>query len=571
GGGITKQADLESAEQKQLQARTAFESDYQFAQAPLQVTLTAVPGNKRVTLYWDDVAEKSEDRFIKRLGGPFRDFEGYRVYRATDAAFLDAKVITDARGVPTLLRPIAQFDLKDGIKGLHPVDINGVKFDLGNDTGLVHSFIDSTVTNGQRYFYAVTAYDFGFAAGNISPTETPINIDVDPEGNVRTGSNVVEVRPRAPVAGYLPAEVTKLEHVTGTSTGIVGFQIVDPRTVQDGHQYQITFEDTIVPGPIFDNITTKNFTVTDLTENKVELARSTQFNQGDEVPLIDGFRLTFINEDRVKLNEITSRWSDPSIYPFQFSPVQFLDIIGEQLPNDYEIVIGDVGIATSKDTSISFFKLPAKDVNFQVFNISENKPVEFAFAEIDGNDGRFTIDENDANRTDVILFLERNQAGRLVYTWQVTLNLTADGRNPASGDTLHIFLRKPFLSRDVYRFTMKGESVDAKLARAALDNIRVVPNPYVAAARWEPRNPFSSGRGPRELHFINLPQKCTIRIFNVNGVLVDTIVHDSVLDNGTEIWDMLSKDNLEIAYGTYIYHIEAPGIGEKTGTFAVIK
>ncbi|NIR47595.1 hypothetical protein GWO43_06120, partial [candidate division KSB1 bacterium] len=123
GGGISKTADLQSAVNKQNQARTAFESDYQFAQAPLQVTVNAVPGDGRVTLYWDDVAESSEDRFIRRLGGQFRDFEGYRIYRATDAAFLDALKITDAQGIPTLLRPIAQFDLKDGIRGLHPVDI----------------------------------------------------------------------------------------------------------------------------------------------------------------------------------------------------------------------------------------------------------------------------------------------------------------------------------------------------------------------------------------------------------------------------------------------------------------
>jgi hypothetical protein len=34
---------------------------------------------------------------------------------------------------------------------------------------------------------------------------------------------------------------------------------------------------------------------------------------------------------------------------------------------------------------------------------------------------------------------------------------------------------------------------------------------------------------------------------------------------------MLSKDGLEIAYGLYIYHIDAVGIGEFTGKFALIK
>jgi hypothetical protein len=53
--------------------------------------------------------------------------------------------------------------------------------------------------------------------------------------------------------------------------------------------------------------------------------------------------------------------------------------------------------------------------------------------------------------------------------------------------------------------------------------------------------------------------------------LVDTIDHQSGFESGAASWDLLSKDGLEIAYGIYIYHIDAPGIGETTGKFAVIK
>ena len=79
------------------------------------------------------------------------------------------------------------------------------------------------------------------------------------------------------------------------------------------------------------------------------------------------------------------------------------------------------------------------------------------------------------------------------------------------------------------------------------------------------------GNGERQLHFIHLPAQCTIKIFNVRGQLIQTLEHDSPLNDGTEIWDMLSRDNLEIAYGIYIYHVEAEGIGEKIGKFVVIK
>jgi len=132
-------------------------------------------------------------------------------------------------------------------------------------------------------------------------------------------------------------------------------------------------------------------------------------------------------------------------------------------------------------------------------------------------------------------------------------------------------LDKPFLSNDVVEFTTKAAFVDEKKAATDMDNIKVVPNPYIVSNSWEPKNPYTSGRGPRELHFIHLPQECTIKIFNIQGQLVQTLEHNSTIWDGTEIWDMLTKDKLDIAYGVYIYHVDAPGIGEKIGKFAVIK
>ena len=73
----------------------------------------------------------------------------------------------------------------------------------------------------------------------------------------------------------------------------------------------------------------------------------------------------------------------------------------------------------------------------------------------------------------------------------------------------------------------------------------MVPNPYIAAESWEPRNTFTSGRGPREIHFINLPAKCTIRVFNVSGALVRKLNNEASVENGTEIWDVLSEEKFE--------------------------
>lgn len=571
GGGQTKDEDLRSVTSKLSDARKAYAADYQFAKAPIQVTVEAVPGDGEVTLYWDDVAEFSVDRYLEDIGGPAQDFEGYRIYRATDPAFLDAKLITDGYGVATILKPIAQFDLKDGIEGFDPVGFNGVQFYLGDDTGLKHSYKDVGLVNGQRYFYAVTAYDFGFPAAEIAPSETPVSVDVDLQGNIRTGTNVVVVRPTAKAAGYLPPELTSFEHISGSATGDITIEVLDPSAILHEHIYEITFEDTLIAGEDSDTLTTKNFTIYDVTADEFRIEKSTLLDVEDEIPVFDGIQLSMQNEEFVAINEELSGWNREEIYPYDFSPVTFIGVKGEKRPNDYQIIIGEPGFSASKDTSIGFYKLPSKEVNFKVINLVDKSEVEFAFAELDGNDGMLSIDANDGDNTDIIMLLEKNNKGKLVYTWQLFMNLLAGRENPRAGDTLNIFLKKPFLSLDTFRFQMKEAEIDKEKAKKELDNIRVVPNPYIATVSWEPKNTYNSGRGPREIHFINLPSRCTIRIYNVNGTLVDKLDHDTVIENGTERWDVLSKENLDISYGIYIYHIDAPEIGEKTGTFAIIK
>ncbi len=112
--------------------------------------------------------------------------------------------------------------------------------------------------------------------------------------------------------------------------------------------------------------------------------------------------------------------------------------------------------------------------------------------------------------------------------------------------------------------------MDAQLAEQELDDIGVVPNPYVGGSGFEQRSQIS-GRGERRLQFINLPQEATITIFNLRGELVDEIEHISTSNNGSVFWDLQTRGGQDIAYGVYIYHVEAPGIGEHVGKFAVVK
>lgn len=582
-GEFRKQAVLK----KRVRAQETYENDYQFANAPVTPTLTAIPGDNKVTLYWDNLAETTFDSYINNIGGNGNDFEGYRIYRATDPAMQDAKIITNGAGEVTFSKPIAQFDRIDNYMGYDSVGIDGVKFYLGNNSGLQHSWVDETARNGFTYYYVITSYDFGFPQGQILPTESPFRINVRGDGSIQLGKNVARVTPSAPAAGYVPATLGSMQHLAGTSSGEIDYDIVDPNKIKNNHVYYVTFQDTIRPGKggESDTLTTLNFTLTDSTDGKVVIDSSTHLEALYEQPLTDGFRLSFKNEEQVELNRDKSGWNNSNVPNFEFTKLtQSNGDNGKQIPFDYDIIFGDPGYGRSTEIQYENQTWPAKDVNFRVYNKSTGEFIKFGFVDLDikhGGEGFFGAGRDTLFniipivRKDVIAFIEKDQSGTEGFTWQFKLlNVPEDSlgqRNPVAGDTAKIVLRKPFLHTDVYRFVAKTAHVLKKQEKAAFNNIKVVPNPYRGYAAFESKSIYNSGRAERALHFTHLPAKCTIRIYTINGELVKKIEHDTDIANGTENWNMLSKDNLAISYGIYIYYVDAPGVGQKTGKFAVIK
>ena len=568
---------------KKLRAQETYNNDYQFANAPFTPKLTAIPGDNRVTLYWDDKAEETFDNYISNIGGIGNDFEGYRIYRSSDPAFEDVNIITNGQGSPTYKLPVAQFDLDDGIIGYDSVGFEGVGFYLGDDTGLQHSWVDSTVKNGFTYYYAITSYDFGYVFGGIAPSECDISISLNPDGTVKTlGKNVAVIKPEAPSAGYVPPTLGKVDLIKGFTTSKISYEIVDPNEIKEGHTYYITFQDTIKKGATGkpDTLTTKNYTLFDSTANVTLIDKSTELSAGVEPPLIDGFKLNLFNETKVELNKALSGWSNDSVTTFVFEKFnqrpQYVQ--GQEIPNDYMIAFGDVGFGSSIDFRYNNVLYPSIPVNFKVYNTNKGVPIKFGFLEFDKtNSPAGVFSSNGKAVQDRIVFLETKNENdtSLVPTWWFYLNKAdttiAPHVIPQPGDTAKILLKKPFLSPDIFRFVAKKGYIDNAQAKIDLDDIKVVPNPYLANALWEPKNPYSSGRGPRSIHFTHLPNKCTIRIFTVNGELVKEIEHESNLSDGAAEWNLLTKDNLSASYGVYIYHVDAPGVGSKAGKFAIIK
>ena len=569
GGKIRRNEVLK----KRVRAQETYQNNYRFAVAPPAPTLTAVTGDNKVTLYWDDKAESSYDEFLANIGGDGNHFEGYRIYRSSDPAFQDATNITNGFGTEQFLTPLKIFDLKDGISGFDSLGIDGIHYYLGDDSGLEHSFIDSTAKNGFTYYYAVVSYSKGFTSGGILPAESPIRVNLSADGTVRLGPNVARVTPEAVSAGYVGATLGDMNLIQGTTTSTVSYEIVNPDKIKNDHNYYITFEDTLVITPGFpDTLKTKNYTLIDSTENKIVINKRTDFSNIYEQPITDGFRLSFNSENSVQLNDSLSRWNSKNLPPFVFEKYVAPGVSGELRPNDYKVFFGNVGMDTSQAITYSGISFPSEPVNFRVYDNSNKKFIKFGFLDLDKSDGSGKLSAK-GSKKDRIIFLEPNTEDSLVTTWWFYLSAEPDSSqmNPQPGDTAYIFLKKPFLSSDIFSFKSRSPFVDNSLAKVDLDNIKVVPNPYLGSAQWEVKNPYTTGRGRRSLHFTHLPAKCTIRIFTVDGELVKTIEHESTIDDGTEDWDMLNRDNLSISYGVYLFHVEAPGIGEKIGKFAVIK
>lgn len=96
---------------------------------------------------------------------------------------------------------------------------------------------------------------------------------------------------------------------------------------------------------------------------------------------------------------------------------------------------------------------------------------------------------------------------------------------------------------------------DLATAQKALELIRVVPNPYYAASRYE------VSQIDNRVRITNLPQRCDIRIYTTGGTLIRTLRKD---DPTTFVdWDLLNQERIPIASGAYIIHVNAPGIGER--------
>jgi hypothetical protein len=580
-----------------------YEKDYRFAQPPKMPTLTATAGDGKVILTWDDIADtKTRDPFV----GNVNDFEGYKLFRATDKKMSDAEVITDGYGTPMFKKPIFQCDIKDERRGFTDFGlVNGMGYNLGTDSGIRHYFIDTNVQNGRTYYYAIVAYDYGapHIGPGISPSENNIIIELDETEEIRNKTkNVQIVTPHQRAAGYVPDDIQMDLDNDIIGTGTVVPEILAKNSLKPGHLYKVSFGmDTLGIIEKYDHgiyYTNNSIKVFDVTDSVIVYDENPNRFSGTNLVYDDTLNNWYINTlgtvntdvfDGLRLNikmPVRTAAFDygNSGWKIGNSPINVSPTKRESkyFPWDYEIIFTDdisytgqgsaSRIRDINDVQIRRNLLISESFNFYVINKTFTDSVEVLDMIVHdlNQNGRFDI------LADKIYVGPLNSEGKwagAVFAIDFIGTFGDSTLLPQPGDAYHVTFNRPFFKTDSIGFNIESYDVlDEQDLKYTMKDIKVVPNPYVATNAMEPSvaNWYLNQR--RRLLFTNIPAQCTIKIFTVSGVLVDKIEVNNGYDNGITHWDMLTSEGLEIAAGMYIYHVQSRLTNdEKVGKFAVIK
>ncbi len=401
---------------------------------------------------------------------------------------------------------------------------------LGNETGLKYSYIDSDVKNGISYYYSVTSFDKGAAKIGLQPLESSRK------------QNQVKVTPvTPPITGDDPA-VLNIDY-QGPVSGEVVLEVAQPADIT-GHLYEISFFDSLQPP--YGNA--KYWRIMDTNTGTVLLDSMTNVfgtsaNPNAVTPLVDGIYIDFNVASLPVYNADLSGWSTSNNDVFGIHTTEVME------PYDFEIQFPQ--FPGNVDTDIN-----GLDVPYKVYNKQLNEYHQTQYYDVN-NDGEF----NQGDSVGVIGKYTGSRIFSFVYLVKDTEN------SLKSGDIYVITTNKPFQISNVVTFKTTGPRV--RRTNVDMDQIKVVPNPYYIRADWD-QNKYSN-----HVMFTNLPDKCTIRIFTVSGILIKDIEHDALsgdpdAQGGSHNWNLQNKEELKIASGLYVYQVKSED-GEFVGKFVVVR
>lgn len=569
-----------------------YENNWAFPSPPLPPKLTAIPGDQKVTLSWDNSPELTADPFAGVMVGRgdtlYRsyDFEGYRLWKSRTA-------------LPGDWELIGEWDIENEIVML-PGDmyIPGIGIvgsgEEGNNSGLWYSYVDADVINGINYYYALTSFDFN------TPGD-PANPNQNQWVSLESGFWEVSVTPRSEPGNLITADGTIPVLDKGT-TNVVTFQ--EPKVISSiavtGDSYRMVW-DAISLGR--DGLPAYSYKIYNDTQQDWEIGTPVKVLTEIAIEI----EVDTITSDTVEIELWESKFVSPVFDGIQLEGEISINPDSLTLPDTILVTIGDY--PDSLLQIVEFFDPSTAEQNWTTeavklwayrgsgeidihwIKYGDTLTAEVWYIGDPLNPAEIPVDTTIGDGWCFGPFLPFNAPRSFLtesstaswfyisgvrYYFNQSRRMTAAGfASIDSGDVWTIPssapVRVPCASNE---FTFDTERFQyATTTENQLDLIRVVPNPYIVRADWDRSKDY------RKVQFVNLPSECTIRIYNLAGDLIRTIEHTATSSGsslegnlgGTEEWDLLTKSNQLPASGIYIYHISTEDGCEKIGKFAIIR
>ncbi len=131
------------------------------------------------------------------------------------------------------------------------------------------------------------------------------------------------------------------------------------------------------------------------------------------------------------------------------------------------------------------------------------------------------------------------------------------------------------LGHNLYEFSIQGKQADIVDTKSevevALDMVNVVPNPYYGFSAYE------TGQFSNIVKITNLPPKCQVSIFSIDGKFIRQYNRDEVpqkvnspyrgiterqISPALE-WDLTNFKGIPVSSGAYLIHIKETNTGEE--------
>jgi hypothetical protein len=583
-------------------AQDAFDKNFDLPAPPPPPVVKASPGDGKVVLSW---GTRSQEEYEE----PKYSFEGYNVYQGASVAGPWERIATyDLVNNIRIVEDIV-FDVDVGYPVLKPVQ-------FGADVGLSQSIeitedavLGGSLKNGKTYYFAVTAY-------SLSETESPKTLEnaVDPIPVVPQG------HPAGTVISPVTVSYSRVDPNLPPTTNEVEVSVVN-RNAVTGDDYKITFSPVVPP---FQFVSARGESITvnyywNLLDETTDdtLLQDQYYLYEDEAldfhpfKVLDGLLIKVLGSYRPELQNVSYEnlntahdrglswvnWGlccfggaagyginffgstlDPATMPDSFFTVEFeftndldstgvigapagqkaykYDRPGYAYTGFYQIPITVwkvVGGERVMQLNACFVEDSSSGIMDNIWNpdASELGGREYLFimkSQYDENGGVYD-DDNWGPEADVLYAGGFRLRGATGYIDQ--------------GDVLRFQWAVPADDNDVFSFSTKDiVTTPTAQAKSDLKKIRAVPNPYFNHSLYE------IDQFHRVVKFTNLPKECTIRVFNLAGDLVRTLVKD---DPTTSLltWNLLTEKELPVASGIYVYHVDAPGVGSTFGKMAI--